>query len=152
VYKLAAVRRPGEAWRHRVKISEQSAKTTNPGVQQVRRYETEGGFLADVIYDEEQGLPDEPIIVDPVDPTRRKPIATETRGTDLLEPVLRDGRVVYDPPSPGAARARTAEQVGRLHSGIKRFVNPHQYPVGLSAELHALKTRLVLDARRRGGR
>ncbi len=152
VYKLAAVRRPGEAWRHRVKISEQSIKTTNPGVQQVRRYETDRGFLADVIYDEEQGLAEEPVIVDPLDPTRRKPIATEMRGTDLLEPILRGGRLVNEPPSLAAARARAAEQVGRLHSGITRFVNPHQYPVGLSAELHGLKTRLVLDARRGGPR
>lgn len=148
VYKLAAVRRPGEVWRHRVKISEQSIKTTNPGVQQVRRYETDRGFLADVIYDEEQGLAEEPVIVDPLDPTRRRPIAAEMRGTDLLEPILRGGRLVYDPPSLAAVRARAAEQVGRLHSGITRFVNPHQYPVGLSAELHELKTRLVLDARR----
>jgi nicotinate phosphoribosyltransferase len=35
----------------------------------------------------------------------------------------------------------------RLHAGIKRFVNPHQYPVGLALELQELKTRLVLQAR-----
>jgi nicotinate phosphoribosyltransferase len=147
VYKLGAVRPPGEPWQHRVKVSEQSIKTTNPGVQQVRRYETDQGFLADVIYDEEQGLPAEPVVVDPLDPTRRKPIAAGTPGTDLLEPILRGGRLVYDPPPLPAVRARAAEQVGRLHLGITRFVNPHQFPVGLSAELHELKTRLILEAR-----
>jgi nicotinate phosphoribosyltransferase len=147
VYKLAAVRAPGEAWRHRIKISEQSIKTTNPGIQQVRRYETEDGFLADVIYDEERGLPAEPVIVDPVDPTRHKRVSPETPGADLLEPILRGGHVVYDPPLLTAVRTRASEQVARLHPGIKRFVNPHQFPVGLSAELHELKTRLVLAAR-----
>jgi nicotinate phosphoribosyltransferase len=39
--------------------------------------------------------------------------------------------------------------MGRLHPGVTRFVNPHQFPVGLSDELHELKTRLVLDARGR---
>jgi nicotinate phosphoribosyltransferase len=152
VYKLGAVRRRGEAWRHTIKISEQLVKTTNPGVQQVRRYRTgDGGFLADIIYDEEQGLPPEPVVVDPVDPTRRKPIAAGTPGTDLLEPVLRGGRLVYDPPPLAAARDRAADQVGRLHPGITRFVHPHQYPVGLSVELQELKTRLVLDARGRAG-
>jgi nicotinate phosphoribosyltransferase len=34
-----------------------------------------------------------------------------------------------------------------LHPGIKRFANPHQYPVGLEASLHDVKTRLVLAAR-----
>ena len=147
VYKLGAVRARGEAWRHRIKISEQSIKTTNPGIQQVRRYGTEDGFLAVVIYDEEQRLPAEPVIVDPVDPTRRKRVSPGTPGTDLLVPILRAGRVVYEPPLLIETRARASEQVSRLHSGIRRFVNPHQYPVGLSAELHELKTRLVLEAR-----
>lgn len=147
VYKLAAVRRRGEAWQHRLKVSEQAVKTTNPGIQQVRRFETEAGFLADVIYDEDQGLPGETVLVDPVDPTRVKRIPPEGRGTDLLEPVVRTGRVVHEAPALDTVRARAADQLARLHPGIKRFVNPHQYPVGLSRELHELKTRLVLEAR-----
>ncbi len=149
VYKLGAVRRPGGAWQHRLKVSEQAIKTTNPGFQQVRRFETDGGFLADVIYDEDQGLPDEAVLVDPVDPTRLKRIPPEARATDLLEPVVREGRVVHESPPLPVIRERAAAQVACLHPGIRRFVNPHQYPVGLSAELHDLKTRLVLDARGR---
>jgi nicotinate phosphoribosyltransferase len=147
VYKLAAVRRPGRRWEHRVKVSEQAAKTTTPGIQQVRRFQTDAGFLADVIYDEEQGLPARPTVVDPVDSTRRKHIPAEAGGEDLLVPVARAGRIVYSPPPAGAARGRARSQLERLHAGIKRFVNPHEYPVGLSAELHDLKTRLVLEAR-----
>jgi nicotinate phosphoribosyltransferase len=45
------------------------------------------------------------------------------------------------------SRGRTAKQLSRFHAGIKRFVNPHQYPVGLERSLHELKTRLVLEAR-----
>jgi hypothetical protein len=30
---------------------------------------------------------------------------------------------------------------------VRRFVNPHRYPVGLEARLHALKQRLMLEAR-----
>jgi nicotinate phosphoribosyltransferase len=142
VYKLGAVRRPGEAWQHRLKVSEQAIKTTNPGIQQVRRFETEAGFLADVIYDEDQGPPGEAVLVDPVDPTRLKRIPPEARATDLLQPFVRGGRVVHD-----AVRARASDQLTRLHPGITRFVNPHEYPVGLSVELHELKTRLVLEAR-----
>jgi nicotinate phosphoribosyltransferase len=147
VYKLAAVRRPGRRWEHRVKVSEQAVKTTTPGIQQVRRFETVRGFLADVIFNEEQGLPARPTVVDPVDPTRRKSIPAEARAEDLLVPVARGGRIVYLPPPSSAARDRARSQLERMHVGIKRFVNPHQYPVGLSAELHDLKTRLVLEAR-----
>src|SRR5262245_44404278 len=54
VYKLGAVREPGGPWRTRVKVSEQAVKTSNPGVQQVRRFSEPDFFVADVIYDEEQ--------------------------------------------------------------------------------------------------
>jgi nicotinate phosphoribosyltransferase len=147
VYKLGAVRPPGRPWQHRVKVSEQAAKTTNPGVQQVRRFSGPSGFVADVIFDEDSGLGEAPVVVDPLDPTRRKRIPRGTPAEDLLVPVLRAGRPVYEPPSLEATRARARGQVARLHPGIKRFVNPHQYPVGLALELHELKTRLVLEAR-----
>ncbi|MGE5125419.1 MAG: nicotinate phosphoribosyltransferase [Betaproteobacteria bacterium] len=147
VYKLGAVREPGGPWRPRVKLSEQAAKTSNPGVQQVRRFSGPQGFLADVIYDEATGLPAEPAIVDPLDPTRRKRIPAGTPGEDLLVAVMRGGRACYRSPGVREARARLRGQLDRLHSGIKRFVHPHQYPVGLSLELHELKTRLILEAR-----
>jgi nicotinate phosphoribosyltransferase len=147
VYKLGAVRPPGRPWQHRVKVSEQAAKTSNPGVQQVRRFSGPSGFVADVIFDEDTGLGKAPVVVDPLDPTRRKHIPEGTPAEDLLVPVVRGGRPVYEPPPLEATRARAKEQIARLHPGIKRFVNPHQYPVGLALELHALKTRLVLEAR-----
>jgi nicotinate phosphoribosyltransferase len=147
VYKLGAVRAPGGAWSPRVKLSEQAAKTSNPGVQQVRRFSGEHGFLADVIYDENEGLPAEPVIVDPLDATRRKRVSAETPGEDLLVPVMRAGRACYEPPPVEAARARVSAQLAQLHPGIKRFVHPHQYPVGLSLQLHERKTSLILEAR-----
>ncbi|MFI5169245.1 MAG: nicotinate phosphoribosyltransferase [Vicinamibacterales bacterium] len=147
VYKLAAVRDPGGPWRHRVKISEQAVKTSNPGVQQVRRFSGPDGFVADVIYDEESGIDAAPLVVDPLDPTRRKRIPAGSTFEDLLLPVMRGGRVVYDPPPLVETQARAKQQVSRLHPGIRRFVNPHQYPVGLALQLFELKTRLVLEAR-----
>jgi nicotinate phosphoribosyltransferase len=33
------------------------------------------------------------------------------------------------------------------HSGIRRFVNPHQYPVGLEAKLFEVKSHLISKAR-----
>jgi len=148
VYKLGAVRDgPDAPWRHRIKISEQSAKTTIPGVLQVRRFRHAGGFLADVIWDELTGLPRAPVIVDPFDPTRRREIPAGTHGEDLLVPVFRGGRRVYEPPPLAESRARTADQLSGFHQGVKRFVNPHQFPVGLERRLFELRTKLVLEAR-----
>jgi nicotinate phosphoribosyltransferase len=148
VYKLTAVRRSREApWEPRLKLSEQIEKTTVPGVLQVRRFVEGPGFLADAIYDEGLGLPAPCVIVDPADPTRRREIPAATAGEDLLVPVFRRGERVYDPPPLARARDRTKEQLRRLHGGVKRFLNPHQFPVGLEKQLHDLRTRLVLAAR-----
>jgi len=102
-----------------------------------------------MIFDEELGAPAAPRIVDPVDLTRRKDIPEGTPWEDLLVPVFRAGRKVYDPPPLEEVRRRGIEQLGRLHSGIKRFVNPHQYPVGLEPQLFDLRIRLILEARQR---
>jgi nicotinate phosphoribosyltransferase len=148
VYKLTAVRGPGEAWKYKVKLSEQAVKVTTPGIQQVRRFVgRDGGHVADMIFDLELGTPAAPTLVDPGDLTRRKEIAANTAFEDLLVPVFRQGKRVYDPPPLEAVRRRVAEQLERFHPAIKRFVNPHQYPVGLEQGLFDLKTRLILEAR-----
>jgi nicotinate phosphoribosyltransferase len=147
VYKLSAVRRPGGPWTHRIKLSEQSAKVSVPGVLQVRRFEGPDGHLADAVWDELTGIPEAPVIVDPLDHTRRREIQAGTPFTDLLVPVFRGGALVYPRPPLPAIRERTLAELDRLHRGITRFVNPHQYPVGLEQGLFELRTRLVLQAR-----
>ena len=147
VYKLGAVRRPGGAWIHRVKLSEQAGKTSVPGLLQVRRYRRDGEYLADCIYDELTGLPDHPVIVDPLDHTRRREIPADVPGEDLLRPVFRRGELVYERPPLAASRQRTSDELAHLHAGVKRFVNPHQFPAGLERNLFDLRTRLILEAR-----
>ncbi|MBI4604525.1 MAG: nicotinate phosphoribosyltransferase [Planctomycetes bacterium] len=152
VYKLSAVRRPGEPWRHKVKLSEQAVKVSTPGVQQVRRFERGGELLGDAIYDEERGIREPVVIVDPLDATRRKKMPPEARAADLLEPVFRRGRRVAAVPPLAEARERTRRQLAMLHDGVKRLMNPHEYPVGLEEGLHELRTSLVLAARGAAGR
>ena len=45
VYKLSAIRRDGGPWEPRIKVSEQTAKVTTPGVLGVRRYRDDSGTL-----------------------------------------------------------------------------------------------------------
>ncbi len=147
VYKLAAIREPGGPWRYRLKVSEQAIKITTPGIQQVRRFESGGAFVADMIYDESQPPAGDVTLVDPLDPTRRKHIASGTACADLLVPVFRAGRPVADAPTLAEIRARCRHQLDHFHAGVRRLVNPHQYPVGLEAHLHEVRTRLTLAAR-----
>lgn len=151
VYKLGAVRQgDGDSkWRHRLKLSEQAIKTTIPGMLQVRRFEGERGLLADMIYDELTGVTSEAEIIDAKDPTRRRDIPPGLASHDLLVPVARGGRIVYDEESLDAIRARVQQELAKTHAGIRRFLNPHEYPVGLERGLHELRDHMIRKARRR---
>ena len=147
VYKLSAVRDPGGPWQHRVKLSEQPIKMSNPGIQQVRRFEDGGAFVADMIYDIEQPPTGPPAMVDPLDVTRRRMAPGGTGFTDLLVPMLRRGSMVYETPPLEAVRERARDQLARLPAGTRRFVYPHRYPVGLETGLFDLRQRLIEAAR-----
>ncbi len=148
VYKLTAVRTgPDAPWSPRLKLSEQIEKTTIPGVLQVRRFSQGGEFLADAIWDEALGIPSPCVIADPTDPLRRREIPGDAPGEDLLVPVFRRGRRVYEPPALADVRARTLAQLAGFHAGVKRFMNPHEFPVGLERRLQERRADLVLAAR-----
>jgi nicotinate phosphoribosyltransferase len=100
-----------------------------------------------VIWDERHELGPTPTMVDPTDLTRRKTIPEGAEGEDLLVPVFRRGGRVYDPPGLPEIRRRAGEQLGGFHEGVKRFVNPHRYPVGMELGYFERKTQLVLEAR-----
>ena len=147
VYKLSALRKPDGGWEHRLKLSDQAAKATNPGILQVRRFRTEREFIGDAIYDELQPPLQPTTIVDPADATRRKHFTANAQTEDLLAPVLKQGNLVAELPALEAIRDRARQQLAMLHPGIKRFEYPHEYPAGLELRLHELKTRLILRAR-----
>lgn len=146
VYKMTAVRSPGEDWEYKVKISEQAIKISNPGIQQIRRFYGEEGFIADMVYDV-LNPPVESIIVDPLDITRRKRIPPQTKYIDVLQPVMRKGKRVNPPHSAQEIKAFARDQIAGLHATIRRLMNPHQYPVGLELGFSDLKTKLILQAR-----
>ncbi|HEX7653185.1 MAG TPA: nicotinate phosphoribosyltransferase, partial [Verrucomicrobiae bacterium] len=147
VYKLGAIRDEAGRWACKVKLSEQVAKVSNPGIQQVRRFFNAEEFLGDAIYNLEAPLPATFAVVDPLDATRRKRFPPGTEYEDLLVPIFRQGQLVGPRPNLGAIRERARAQLGRFHAGVKRLMNPHAYPVGLEAGLHELKTNLILQAR-----
>jgi nicotinate phosphoribosyltransferase len=148
VYKLSAVRHPGEDWKSRLKLSEQMIKVSNPGILQVRRYSKDGFSQADVIYDELICDTEEHHeIVDPLDSTRTKKLDGSFAYQDLLVPVFRKGKSVYDSPALDAIRKRSLEQLKTFHAGVKRFMNPHQYVVGMELKLYEKKIELIKSIR-----
>ena len=151
VYKLAAWRQPGEDWRYPIKLSEQLIKVSTPGLQQIRRYQRRGKFAWDMIYNEAQPPPARAVTIDPLDPTRQRRASAAAPYDDVLIPIFRHGAGVYKAPALEDIRAYAREQLDMLHPAIKRHLNPHEYPVGLEAGLHQLKTDLVMQARTAAG-
>jgi nicotinate phosphoribosyltransferase len=151
VYKLGAIRDEQGVWQHRIKLSEQSIKVSNPGILQVRRFEDDVEHRGDMIFDE-QGDHERlraPTMIDPADSARRKEFSAETRFTDLLRPVFRGGQNVYESPSMECIRQRVAEQLRHTPTSVQRFDNPHEYPVGLEQSLFELKAAMIQTARER---
>ncbi|MET4074784.1 nicotinate phosphoribosyltransferase [Hymenobacter sp. UYCo722] len=149
VYKLAALRKADDSsWDFTIKLSEQVAKTSIPGILQVRRYLNEYGKpRADMLYNTAEDLPPHLMLVDPADSTRRLPIRPDTQFRELLEPVFRRGQRVLDLPTLAESRALAQREVQSLDPGVRRFLNPHIFPVGLEMGLYEYRTSLILEKR-----
>ncbi|OJJ23167.1 nicotinate phosphoribosyltransferase [marine bacterium AO1-C] len=151
VYKIAALRNANGDWDYKVKLSEQVVKVSNPGILQVRRYQKDGEYMADMIYNEVDGVPESPSIIDPMDATRQRDIASDTTYKDLLQPLFDQGKLVYQIPGIDEVKAHAAEELKLFHSGVKRFMNPHSYPVGLEKNLSDYKYDLIRKLRKQKG-
>jgi len=148
VYKLTAVAGRDGLRQNKVKLSEQAAKTSTPGILQVRRYQQEGRAIGDVIFDQQRPLGGDCVMVDPADATRRTTFAADRESNDLLVPVFRGGERVYEVPPIEEARRRTQAQLAMFSAGVKRLTRPHRYPVGLELGLHRRKAEMIMRQRR----
>lgn len=152
VYKIAARWRNG-AWQPLIKLSENPAKVTTPGLKRVLRfYDAESGIAhADVLL-----LHDEPTpagtytIFDPVHTWKRKTLRN-FRARELLIPVFHNGQLVYEPPSLADSAAYHRRELESIWAEHRRFTNPEPYPVDLSEPLWQLKHDLIASARRQAG-
>lgn len=151
VYKLSAIRKKGGDWHYTLKLSEQMAKVSNPGIMQVKRFYNVNENIGDVIYDINHEPTHEWIIVDPLDPTREKNISASSSSKDLLQPIFRKGELVYKLPSLNDIRQHAIKELDHFHSGIKRFIYPHQYIVGMEKWLYNHKIELIKKIRKAKG-
>lgn len=148
VYKLCAVEDERGAIIPKIKISENTAKITNPHFKKVYRlYEKDSGkAIADqlCVYDEtiDETKPLE--LFDPEATWKRKTISDFT-ARELLVPIFKNGECVYKSPDIEEIRRYCAEQIDLLWEEVKRFENPHTYYVDLSQKLWDTKDRLLKE-------
>ncbi len=149
VYKLAAVYE-GEREIPKIKISDNTAKITNPGFKQVYRItdNASGKAVADLIaLRRERFDANKPLTIrHPVD--RWKTLTVENYSLrPLLVPVIEGGRRVYAFPPLQEVAAYARQQTASFWEEYTRNALPHLYKVDLSEELLALKDKLLEEVR-----
>lgn len=150
VYKLVAVEQNGEII-PRIKVSENTAKITNPHFKRLfRLYDKETGkAIADelLLWDEAIDQSEPHTIFDP-NATWKKKTLENFVAKELQVPVFIAGQCVYESPSIHEIRAYCQEQLDTLWDEVKRFENPHSYYVDLSQKLWDVKRALLDKAKR----
>ncbi|MEM7374323.1 MAG: nicotinate phosphoribosyltransferase [Bacteroidota bacterium] len=143
VYKLAAIRPPAGEWSYMVKLSEQTIKVSNPGIQQVLRLSGEDGFAGDMIVHE--GFEERASVFYSFSGPS---INSSQYSTEpLLQPIFVAGKRVYDIPSIHKSRAFAQEQLALFADKYVRLNDPASYPVGLEQGLEGLKKQLISQAK-----
>lgn len=149
VYKLSAEEVDG-TFIPRIKISENPAKITNPGVKQLYRFydRRSGKALADLLaLDEEDFSSGEPLeIFDPENTWKRMTLC-DYRMRQLLVPVFENGELVYESPMLSEIAAYAKQEMETFWDEYKRLNRPHRYKVDLSQKLYDLKLQLLANRR-----
>jgi nicotinate phosphoribosyltransferase len=154
VYKLSAIRKPGEdAWTPTMKLSEMAYKRTIPGVQHVLRYVDEQGVpVGDMIVDDSYvSGAIEPVAIDVMD----SEFSYDFSGAaprEVLVQVVKDGASTGVCGTLEDSRRRCKDALMHLDPATKRFLNPQLYPVGMETGLAELRVRLGREERSQAGR
>ena len=148
VYKLAAVMGEDGKFIPKIKLSENSAKITNPGNKTIYRvYEKATGkikadliCLVDETFSEEEHL----LLFDPVEPWKKTKLNPgDFTLREILVPVFKNGECVYTSPSVMEIRDYCKKEQETLWDETRRLVNPHNVYVDLSAKLYDIKIQLL---------
>lgn len=145
VYKLVAVESDGNII-PKIKISENTAKITNPHFKKTYRIydKATGKAMADLICIHDETIDeDKPLTIFDPDYTWKKKTFSDFSAVELMKPIFIDGKCVYKSPSVKEIRDYCQEQVATLWDEVLRFENPHQYYVDLSPKLWQLKNDML---------
>ena len=144
VYKLVAVEKDGKI-DPRIKVSNDTVKTINPGYKKVYRfYDKETGYaLGDVIALSDEIIPDDKYtLVHPTETWKTKDIENYNK-RELLIPIFKDGELVYELPDIRERQKYCQKEFETLYPEVRRIRMPHEYYVDLTNKLRELKQELI---------
>ena len=149
VYKLAARQSADGTWLPVMKLSDNPAKITNPGIKQVwRLYDSDGFFKADII-----GLHDETMTAEAMT-TYYHPLNDyqsfsfkAAKAEELLHLKISGGVYTGKKETLQEMHRRASRQLECLHPTSRRLLNPHIYKVSLTKTLFTMKQELLHSIR-----
>ena len=148
VYKLVAIERNNEII-PRIKVSNDSIKTINPGYKRVYRfYDKNTNYaLGDVValYDEVIPL-DEYTLICPTDEWKQT-VIQNYYVRELQVPIYMNGKLIYKNPTLQERQQICNLEFNTLYPEIQRLKNPAEYYVDLSRNLLDLKKRMIYQAK-----
>lgn len=146
VYKLAAVEDADGVIQPKIKISENTAKITNPHFKKVYRYydnDSKKALADEICLYNETVRDDAPHTIFDQHTTWKTKTLTDFTARELLVPVFKNGKCVYTSPALKDIRAYCMHEIELLWDEVKRFENPHTYYVDLSKALWDVKRDLL---------
>ena len=144
VYKLVAIEENGKI-DPRIKVSNDSIKTINPGYKKVYRfYDKDSGYaLGDVIALNDEVISDkEYTLVHPLETWKNQKIDNYIK-RELLIPIYLNGKQVYELPTIRERQRYCEDEYQKLYPEVRRIIKPHGYYVDLSDKLRNLKNDLI---------
>ena len=149
VYKVCAVEKNGEMI-PKIKVSENSSKTTNPGLKMLWRiYNEEHQSIADLLtlWEENPDVLENYRFIDPEKPWKRQEY-THCIAKPMLELIIDNGLVVTTLNSIETSRNYLNAQLSNeVWEEEQRFENPHKHYIDFSPKLWELKQNLINEYR-----
>ena len=152
VYKLAAMVEKDGTVTPKIKLSDNTAKITNPGFKKLYRlYDRENGMaIADLITLREERVDDEkPLtLFHPVETWKQHEVEN-FRAEELQQTIVKGGKLVYTFPTLKEIREYSKAELAKFWEEYLRLDVPQLYKVDLSHKLHSLKIGMIDSIRNR---
>ena len=146
VYKLSAVIGKDGKVTPKIKLSDNTAKITNPSFKNLYRlYDKENGMaIADLITLRDETVDDsKPLtIFHPVETWKRHEVEN-FRAEELLHTIVKNGKLVYKFPTLKEVAEYSKGELAKFWEEYLRLDMPQLYKVDLSDKLHTLKISMI---------
>lgn len=146
VYKLSAVREADGTYTPKIKLSDNTAKITNPGFKNLYRlYDRDNGMaIADLItLRDETVAEDKPLtLFHPIE-TWKEHEVENFYAEPLIYTIVKDGELVYEFPKLMDVQAYSKGELAKFWEEYLRLDLPQLYKVDLSKKLYQLKNDMI---------